>query len=224
MPLPNENIKLRSFGRRRGRSLRAGKQGLYDTLLPALQLSLDEVPTVFSDAEERWLEIGFGGGEHLAHMAETYPQVGMIGCEPYVNGIADLLKHVDEKKPNNIRIYTDDARDVIAALPEAFLAKVFILYPDPWPKARHHKRRLIQTPLLDSLARVMRPGAQLRMASDHAGYVTWILEHALAHPAFRWDAKRCDDWLKPWSDWIPTRYEQKGLAGKVPTYLTFTRL
>lgn len=204
--------------------MRTHKQGLFDTLLPQLELSIDEAASVFSNKQERWLEIGFGGGEHLAHQATLYPHAGIIGCEPYINGIADLLKHVEDKKPDNIRIFTDDARLLIDRLPDAALSKVFILYPDPWPKARHHKRRLVQKPLLDLLARVMKPGAELRLASDDPDYVTWMLEHLLSHAAFRWNAKTADDWSTPWSDWIPTRYEQKALAGNIFTYLTFMRI
>jgi len=169
-----------------------------------------------------WLEIGFGGGEHLAHQAALNPGVGIIGCEPYINGIGDLLKAIEAQKLSNIRIHGDDARPLIERLPDASIERVFILYPDPWPKARHHKRRLVSTELLNQLARVMKPGAILRLATDHSDYCTWMLERLLPHPSFTWTAKDCDDWLKPWSDWIPTRYEQKALAGR-PTYLTFVR-
>lgn len=218
---------LASFGRRRGRRLRPTKQGLFDTLLPKLTLALPEsgtldVRALFPRQKDYWLEIGFGGGEHLAHQAGLNPGVGIIGCEPYINGIADLLKHIDSHKLDNIAVFTEDARLLMAKLPDASLSRVFILYPDPWPKARHHKRRLVSRELLDELARIMKPGAVLRLATDHADYCTWMLERLLPYPEFSWTAKDCDDWLKPWSDWIPTRYEQKALAG-MPTYLTFTR-
>ena len=167
-----------------------------------------------------WLEIGFGGGEHLAYQAERNPGVGIIGCEPYLNGIGEPLKQIETRKLKNIRLHGDDARPLIDALPDASLDRVFILYPDPWPKTRHHKRRIISTEFLTSLARVMKPGAELRLATDHADYATWMLERLLAHPDFKWTAKSCDDWLKPWPDYTPTRYEQKALAGK-PTYLSF---
>jgi tRNA (guanine-N7-)-methyltransferase len=209
---------LPSYGRRRGRRLRAGKQSLMETLLPEIQVTFPILPH-----QKLWLEIGFGGGEHLAHMATLYPDVQLIGCETYVNGIGDLLKHISEKKQNNIRIYTEDARLLMEKLPDASVEKVFILYPDPWPKTRHHKRRLISREFLDDLARIMKSGSQLRLATDHEDYCAWMLERLLTHSSFRWTAKTCDDWLKPWNDWIPTRYEQKGLAGQ-PTYLTFTRL
>jgi len=167
-----------------------------------------------------WLEIGFGGGEHLIHQAALYPQVGIIGCEPYINGVAGLLGQIREAGVSNVRIHQHDARPLMARLPDASLDKVFILYADPWPKTRHHKRRLISTEFLNTLARVMKPGAELRLATDHSDYCTWMLERLLAHPSFEWTAKSCADWQKPWADWIPTRYEQKRLAG-MPTYLTF---
>ena len=210
---------LASFGRRKGRKLRSGKQELYDELLPTLEISLEEVASL---AQPLWLEIGFGGGEHLAHIAQLHPDITMLGCEPYVNGIAGLLEHISEQELSNIRIFTDDARLLIDKLPDASLSRVFILYPDPWPKARHNKRRLVNTELLDMLARVMKPGAELRLATDHADYATWMLERLQAHLAFSWTAKNPEDWLNPPPEWIPTRYEQKGLAGR-PTYLNFIK-
>jgi tRNA (guanine-N7-)-methyltransferase len=219
--MPDENKPLRSFGRRKGRNLRAAKQELFDTLLPRLQISLAESRTL-NPKSRIWLEIGFGGGEHLAHQAGLHSGVQFIGCEPYVNGIAGLLSHIEEHNLRNIRIYSDDARDLIAHLPSGSLERVFILYPDPWPKKRHNKRRLVSTELLDSLARVMKAGAELRLATDSADYATWMLERLLAHSAFEWTAKTCADWLNPPPEWIPTRYEEKALAGR-PTYLNFVR-
>ena len=212
---------LASYGRRRGRRLRTTKQGLFDELLPKLAVDdwMKALPTPL------WLEIGFGGGEHLAHQATLNPNVSIIGCEPYINGIAGLLKHITDHKVNNVRIWQQDARLIIDALPDASVERVFILYPDPWPKSRHHKRRLVSTPTLDRLARIMKPGALLRLATDDYDYCTWMLEHMLTHSQFSWNAKSCDDWLKPPADWLSTRYEQKALAaGRVPTYLNFTRI
>lgn len=222
---------LASYGRLRGRRLRPSKQGLMDELLPQLGISdwglgvgegypLPNAKSLIPNP--LWLEIGFGAGEHLAHQAGLYPHAGIIGCEPFINGTAALLAHIRDHKLDNIRIYPHDARPLVDALPDASLSKVFILYADPWPKARHHKRRLISTEFLDKLARVMKAGAELRLATDHADYCAWMLERLLAHPSFAWTAKSCDDWLKPWADWIPTRYEQKRLAG-MPTYLSFIR-
>ncbi len=242
-PLLREREQLlASFGRRRGRRLRPGRQALVDTLLPELQLTLKEmerwrggdVEKMFSALfphipasphPQLFLEIGFGGGEHLTHQALQYPRAGIIGCEPYINGIARLLARIQENNLRNIRIYNNDARHLTGCLPDTSLSRVFILYPDPWPKARHRRRRLVATPFLDELARIMKPGAELRLATDDADYATWMLEHALSHPAFTWQAKSCDDWLKPWNDWISTRYEQKALkAGRQPTYLSLTRV
>lgn len=234
--LPTSRL-LPSYGRRRGRKLRSGKQSLIDTQLPRLQLSLRDVeawgcgdrkenfiscfsPIPLSPHPPIFLEIGFGGGEHLAHLAQRYPNTVLIGCETYINGIGDLLKKISAEALTNIRLFTEDARLLIEKLPNACLDKVFILYPDPWPKVRHHKRRIISKEFLDNIARTMKPGAELRLATDHSDYATWMLEQLLAHPAFQWTGKRCDDWLKPWTDWIPTKYEQKRLAG-MPTYLTF---
>jgi tRNA (guanine-N7-)-methyltransferase len=219
--------RLASFGRRKGRKLRTGKQSLMDGVLPQISIEIPpegmiDLPAIFPEQKAVWLEIGFGGGEHLAHQAALYPGVGIIGCEPYINGIGDLLKKISEPQHFNIRIFPNDARLLIEKLPDASLDKVFILYPDPWPKSRHHKRRLVSKPFLDELARVMKPGAQLRLATDHVDYCAWMLEQLLPHPDFTWTARNCDDWLKPWADWIPTKYEQKALAGR-PTYLTFTR-
>jgi tRNA (guanine-N7-)-methyltransferase len=148
----------------------------------------------------------------------------MIGCEPYVNGISGLLKHIEVTAAKNIRVYSDDVRELLAQLPDVCLARAYILYPDPWPKSRHHKRRLIQKPLLDLLARVMQPGAELRIATDWDDYATWILEHLLPHPAFTWQAERASDWTQPWEEWIPTRYEQKARReGRTTSYFRFVR-
>lgn len=219
---------LSSFGRRKGRRLRVTKAGLMETLFPSLKIELAESSTLppetlFAGKQSYWLEIGFGGGEHLAHQAGLNPDTGIIGCEPYINGMAELLRHIDTNKLDNIRVYCDDARHLIDQLPDKSIERVFILYPDPWPKMRHKKRRLVSTDTLNRLSRIMKSGALLRLATDHADYATWMLEHLLAHPDFEWTAKEADDWRTPPKDWIPTRYEQKALAGK-PTYLEFHRL
>ncbi len=228
---------IASYGRRRGRRLRAGKQELMDGLLPQIEIGTEEMEnwrtgeelhSLFprlssSPVPHIYLEIGFGGGEHLVYQAAEHRDVGIIGCEPYINGIAELLKNIESHKLENVRIYPGDARLLIEKLPDASLDRIFILYPDPWPKARHHKRRLISKDFLGSLARIMKPGAELRLATDHADYCTWMLEQLLPHSDFSWTAKSCDDWLNPPADWITTRYEQKRLAG-MPTYLNFVRV
>jgi len=230
MAAANTQPKLiASYGRRRGRRLRSTKQSLMDARLPELTIALPEngkldLSTLFPKTKNIWLEIGFGGGEHLTHQAALHPDIGIIGCEPYINGIAGLLKSIDDNKLKNIRIHPADARLLLEKLPDASISRVFILYPDPWPKARHHKRRLISKEFLDSLARVMQPGAELRLATDWEDYATWMLEHLIAHPDFSWTASTCDDWLTPPADWLSTRYEQKALKeGRIPTYLRFIR-
>ncbi len=146
----------------------------------------------------------------------------MIGAEPYISGIAKLLSKVAGTRIGNIRLHEGDARDVIEALPDASLGRVFLLFPDPWPKTRHHKRRFVQREMLDALARVMRPGAEFRFASDDAGYFSWTLERLCAHPRFAWTAKKASDWNTRPSDWPQTRYEAKALHGP-PRYLRFVR-
>ncbi len=171
-----------------------------------------------------WLEIGFGGGEHLAWQAEANPDVGIIGCEPFINGVASLLKQIDDRGLDNIRIHANDARDLLETLPDACLDRVFILFPDPWPKARHHRRRIVAPATLEQLARIMRPGTELRLATDHADYGRWMLRHLIRHPAFRWRARRPADWRQRPEDWPATRYEAKAIAaGRACLYLSFER-
>jgi tRNA (guanine-N7-)-methyltransferase len=215
------------YGRRKGPSLSAHQTGLLETLLP--QLSFAPVPgRAPEDYFARpvrgvWLEIGFGAGEHLAWQAEHHPDIGLIGVEPYVAGVAKLLARIADRPVENLRLYTEDARDVIAALPDAALERVFILFPDPWPKTRHHKRRFIQMEMLDQLARIIKPGGHLRFATDDPGYLVWALERLCAHPSFSWTAKCPSDWRARGPDWPQTRYEAKALHG-VPVFLQFARL
>jgi len=216
---------LRSYGRRRGKKLRPGRERLMDEMLPRISVKrgtpvTDQFPP---DIRELWMEIGFGGGEHLAAQAQGNPDVGIIGCEPFLNGVAKLLSLLDEHKSENVRLYADDARDIFPDIADGALDQVFVLFPDPWPKARHHKRRLIQTPLLDDLARMLKDGGEFRFASDHMGYVRWVLSFALKHPDFEWMAEGPSDWRDPPDDWTRTRYEQKALAGDVMVYLRFRR-
>ncbi len=171
-----------------------------------------------------WLEVGFGGGEHLAAQAALNPDIGFIGCEPYLNGIAALLAQIEQQALGNIRIHDDDALALIAALSAGSVGRVFVLFPDPWPKARHAKRRFICAEALDQLARVMVDGAELRLASDDAGYVRWTLSQIWAHGAFAWLAEGPADWRTRPSDWPETRYEAKARqAGRSSTYLRFRR-
>jgi len=176
-----------------------------------------------------WCEIGFGGGEHLAAQAASHPGIGFIGCEPFENGVASLLSQVQEAGLANVRVFDDDARLLLDALPDCSLDRVFILFPDPWPKARHWKRRIFSAPTLDRLARVMKPGADLYFATDHmapdGGYLRWALGQGLAHPAFRWMAEGPEDWRGRPAGWVRTRYEQKALdRGERPVCLHFQRV
>jgi tRNA (guanine-N7-)-methyltransferase len=228
-PLKDGFRQRRHFGRRKGPALSAYQAGLFETLLPRLRLALEagrDPRRYFSgDVSEVWLEVGFGGGEHLLWQAQANPRVGLIGAEPYVSGIAKLLSKLGSAEAlSNLRLYTEDATDIIESLPDASLSRVFVLFPDPWPKTRHHKRRFIQMAMLDQLARVMKQGAELRFATDDNGYLVWTLERLAAHPAFEWLAARADDWRARPPDWPETRYEAKAIkAGAACTYLRFVR-
>ena len=175
-------------------------------------------------ASPLWLEIGFGSGEHLAWQAASHPEQLLVGSEVYRNGIASLLGQVEARKLANIRLWPEDARDLLDRLPDGAVARVFLLFPDPWPKARHAERRFIGPGNLASLGRVMAPGALLRVATDDPTYLAWILDHLPAHPSFRCCAEGAEDWGRRPDDWPPTRYEQKALReGRKPAYLTFER-
>ena len=219
------------FGRRRGKKLREGQQSLLETLLPRVALAVPPAPEKIDlsglfggalPADGVWLEVGFGAGEHLVWQAREHPQVGLIGCEPYINGVAKCLAHIEREGVSNVRLFTDDARLVMNALPDESLSRVFVLFPDPWPKSRHHKRRFVERANLDQLARPMKPGAELRLATDDPSYLPWMVEHACTHRAFEWLAERPADWRGRPADWPPTRYETKRIAG-VPTFLRFKR-
>jgi len=214
------------YGRRKGPKLSQHQERLLETLLPELALRLEPAKDprgYFTSVDDVWLEIGFGAGEHLLWQAEKHPNVGLIGAEPYISGMAKLLSKMAPAAPANIRLYDDDARNILDALPDASLGRVFLLFPDPWPKTRHHKRRFVQMETLDVLARVMKSGAEFRFASDDAGYLNWALERLTAHPAFAWTAARARDWHAHTSDWPQTRYEAKELHGK-PAFLRFVRI
>ena len=219
------------YGRRRGKKLRAGQQSLLATLLPRLAVALPETPHKIDlaqafggtlPAKGIWLEVGFGSGEHLVWQAEQNPQVGLIGCEPYLNGVAKCLAHIERADVSNVRLFTDDARLLMMALPAQSLARVFVLFPDPWPKTRHHKRRFVQRATLDRLAELMMPGAELRLATDDPSYLPWMVEHACLHPAFEWLAERPTDWRQRPADWPATRYEKKEIACR-PAFLRLRR-
>jgi tRNA (guanine-N7-)-methyltransferase len=219
------------YGRRRGRRLRAGQRGLKETLLPELAVALPPEGALLDPARlfpdrvaDLWLEVGFGGGEHLAAQAAAHPEVGLLGCEVFENGVVKLLAEAERRKLRNVRILVDDARLLIRALPDRSLGRVFVLFPDPWPKVRHHKRRFVSTETLTELARVMKNGAELRLATDDVDYLRWMLERAPVHPDFTWLARRPGDWRERPDGWPPTRYEQKAIAaGRAPTFLRLRR-
>jgi tRNA (guanine-N7-)-methyltransferase len=172
-----------------------------------------------------WLEIGFGGGEHLAAAARAHPGIGFVGCEPFVNGVAKLLAVIAREQLPNIRIWNADATDLIGRLPSGCLGGVYLLYPDPWPKRRHRKRRFISDENLEALGRAMAAGAQLRFVTDIDDYAGWALARVMRSGAFRWAAARPGDWREAWPGWPGTRYEAKALrAGRRPIYLTFQRI
>ena len=218
--------KHTSFGRRKGKTLRSTHAGLMQSLLPQVQIEAravhDDPLALYPErAEDLWLEIGFGGGEQLADDAARNKNIAFIGCEPFVNGVAKLLAEIDERKLENIRVFPGDAREILSALPDASLGRVNILYPDPWPKSRQKKRRFICDETLASLARVMKPDAELRFATDIDDYSAWTLSRILRTPQFGWPRR---NWLQPWAFWPSTRYEAKALReGRKPVYLTFSR-
>ncbi|WP_082507911.1 tRNA (guanine(46)-N(7))-methyltransferase TrmB [Methylobacterium sp. Leaf113] len=220
------------YGRRKGKRLRAGQEQRLTELLPMLRLSLPPqgehldphalfpVPT-----DEVWLEIGFGGGEHLAAQASANPRTGLIGAEPFVNGVVKLLRAVDEADLRNVRVWDEDATALLAALPTASLTRVYLLYPDPWPKRRQRKRRFVSDAALAEIARVLKPGGIFRFASDIDDYAGWTLVRAARCPDLAWTAEAAGDWTRPWADWPGTRYEAKALAaGRPPSYLEFRRV
>ena len=210
---------LRSFGRIKARPIKPRQAALLDTLLP--KIAFDPAEPLIGEA---WLEIGFGGGEHLAEQAARHPQVRLIGAEPFLNGVASALRHLDERGLTNVRLHQGDAREVLQQLPDASLTRIFILFPDPWPKARHHKRRLVQPDTVAEFARVLRPGGSLRFATDVADYANQALETLLGSPHLRWTAERADDWRVPPADHVTTRYETKRLGDCAPVFLDFERV
>jgi tRNA (guanine-N7-)-methyltransferase len=217
------------FGRRQGHRLSPRRVGLLQSLLPRLALDLtraaDDPTRLFSpEVDEIRLEIGFGGGEHLIGQAEREPQVGFFGVEPFVNGMARALAAIEAKALTNIRLYQGDALDVIAWLPAASLACVDLIYPDPWPKRRHWKRRFVQNSSLAEIARILCPGGEFRFVTDVPDYAAWTLERALRMRDLVWTAEEADDWRKPWEGFAGTRYEAKAKgAGRVPCYLIFRK-
>ena len=216
------------YGRRQGHKLHPRQQKLVDELLPQRRpdLAAPDAPAGwFAHPHEAYaLEIGFGGGEHLAARAKADRHIGHIGCEPFINGVAKLLIDVERDDLTNVAVHDDDARPLMAALPDQCLAAAYLLYPDPWPKKRHNKRRFINRENLDTLFRILRPGAAFLVASDIADYLDWTLTHMRAHGGFAWQATKSADWLDPPAGWPGTRYEAKAQrAGRQAGYLHFVR-
>ena len=216
---------LRSYGRIKSRPIKPRQAALVEELLPSLRPP--EGPfdprALMAGAQDAWLEIGFGGGEHMAAQAARAPQTLIVGCEPFLNGVASAVRHVAEQGLKNVRIHDGDARELVARLPDACLDRVFVLFPDPWPKARHHKRRIVQADMVAELARVLKVGGRLRFATDVAGYADWALEKIIASPHFDWTAQRADDWRAAPADHITTRYEEKRLGDCEPVFFDFIR-
>jgi tRNA (guanine-N7-)-methyltransferase len=214
--------ELRSFGRRTGRTHSPRQEGLLAEVLPRVAVDLSR-PRLMS-ARDTWLEIGFGGGEHLVWQARQNPLVDLIGCEPFEDGVIKVLRDIEDSKLTNISLHPDDARPLLRWLPNASISRAFVLFPDPWPKKKQQKRRLINTSLLDQLARVLVPGAELRIGTDIADYARAILIAMQAVPRFQWQALRPIDWQIRPTDWPETRYEQKAKReGRRSSYFRFVR-
>jgi tRNA (guanine-N7-)-methyltransferase len=228
----SEKLTQRAFfGRRKGHPLRPRQAALFDTLLPKLALDLTQpapadLRSLFGGPlDDVRLEIGFGGAEHLTAQAKAKPLSGFIGSDGFLNAIAKALAAIDADKLANIRLHFGDASALIEWLPAESLSRIDLLYPDPWPKRRHWKRRFIQNDSLKQLARLLRPGGELRFATDIADYAAWTLARVLRSNEFVWTAECADEWRKPWPDFFGTRYEAKAKReGRVPAYFIFRKV
>jgi tRNA (guanine-N7-)-methyltransferase len=219
------------FGRRKGKALRPAQQSRLERLLPRLRIDVGRpCPGALSELfpgkiSDFCLEIGCGGGEHLIAQALANPAIGHFGVEPFVNGLAHILMLVEEHSVANVRLHDEDAARLLDWLPASSLSRVDLLYPDPWPKRRHWKRRFVNAANVERIARALRPGGEFRFASDMAEYVNWTLRHVMANPSLAWTAQSADDWRIPWPDWRPTRYEAKATRDqRRPAYLRFRRV
>jgi tRNA (guanine-N7-)-methyltransferase len=228
---PREIYRGAFFGRRVGKALRSYQTSLLDTLLPRIAVDVAQPPphdlaALFAvPVREVRLEIGFGGAEHLLAQAARNPNVGYIGAEGFINGVAKALSGIEAAKAETIRLYHGDATTLLPWLPDASLTRVDLLYPDPWPKKRHHKRRFVNAKHLGEIARVLAPGGAFHFASDIDDYVAWTLERVAKQPAFEWTAEKADDWRLPWPGFVQTRYEAKAhREGRKSCYLRFHRV
>jgi len=218
------------FGRRKGHKLRIHQADLIDNLLPHLALDIgapapDRLAEIFGgEIDDVRLEIGFGGGEHLIAEAQAFPDIGFIGCEPYVNGMAKILTQIEAQNIGNIRLYAGDAAELLAWAPAQSLARIDLIHPDPWPKRRHWKRRFVQDSTVAAMARILKAEGEFRFVSDIDDYCAWTLSHLLRSPDFSWTAERASDWQVPWPDYTMTRYGAKAeREGRKATYLRFRR-
>lgn len=218
------------YGRRKGHALSQTQQALLGDLLPSLRIDVQcglIMPLDLFDASrigQVWLEIGFGGAEHLIWQARHNPDIGLIGVEPFVNGVVKALAGIKHEQLVNVRLYDDDVRDLLPLLADASIDRAFILFPDPWPKTRHRRRRIVSRELVAQLARILKPGGELRMASDIADYVDWMLRQVAHDSAFEWTATHAGSWRQRSADWPQTRYEGKAIReGRKPAYLRFIR-
>lgn len=225
-----ESIKgSRVYGRRQGKPLKKASKERLEKYFPIYSIHIDDekldLSHIFNRAyKEYWLEIGFGKGEHLIAQAKANPDVGFIGCEPFLNGVSGLIDHIDREAVTNVRFFMDDARLLMDALPDQSLSRVFILFPDPWRKKRHYKRRVVSRGNLTVLSRLLKGNSQLRIGTDHHDYCRWILSRLMENPDFIWQSEKPDDWHKRPNDWPATRYELKALeAGRLSAYMTFHR-
>lgn len=228
-PIPQDPRGPRAiFGRRAGKKLHKGQQALFETLLPALGIDISapvDPRALFPDARRIHLEIGYGGGEHLARMARENPEDGFIGCEVFTGGIGKLLEVIDIEGIENIALFPDDVIKLLAVMPDASIDCLYVLYPDPWPKPRHHKRRLIQFPVLAEFARVLKPGGTFRFATDIEDYANWTLAHILRAPGLKWPLLPPGAWHIPYPGWQATRYETKARrqGRSISYYFEFNR-
>ena len=230
-PAPRRNL----YGRARHRRLSPSRRSALEDLRPLVEMtgvSMAENPdrrmlsreALAGGGKECWLEIGFGTGEHLLAIAREHPEITILGAEPYLAGVSRLLAMARRSLPANLRVHAGDGRDLLEVVPDSLLDRVFLLYPDPWPKRRHARRRFISKENLDALARTMRPGGELRIATDIPLLARHCLMETRRHPDFSWTAESAADWRQPWPNWPGTRYEEKALAaGRKPVYLTLAR-